>query len=100
MLKQLEGCESDLRCRETVERNARRLRRPGDLRILRYDSSTARAVASRTGPTRVAWNDGSESGLVVVQCVTVKRSGLSFVGGEITLSEIGDPIESEAPCPR
>lgn len=99
MLALLDGCARQVACRTRVERNARELRRIGPVRILRYDSSTARAAGDRTGPTRVAWS-GKVREAVVVQCVTVERRGLALLGADVVLSAIGRPIEAESPCPR
>ena len=53
MLSRLDGC--DARCRATAAANARRLKRPGTVKILAYSSSTSYALGSASGPTRVAW---------------------------------------------
>ncbi len=99
MLAALDGCARDAACRAGVERNARSLRRPGPVRIVRYDSATARSLGDRTGPTRVAWT-GRAGEAVVVQCVTVERRGLALLGADIVLSSIGAPIKGDTSCPR
>ena len=50
MLERLHDC--DARCRADVDANARRLARPGDVKILAYTSSTSYALGSASGPTR------------------------------------------------
>jgi len=97
MLAGLDGCAGDAGCRATVERNARALRRPGHVRVLRVDSSTSHALLADEGPTRVAWDVGGKS-LPVVQCVQVERRGLPLLGGEIVLSGIGPRIAGDASC--
>ena len=99
MLAALDGCARDAACRARVEGNALSLRRRGPLRIVRYDSATARSFGDRTGPTRVAWTGGAGAA-VVVQCVTVERRGLALLGADIVLSAIGKPIKGDSSCPR
>jgi len=99
MLGRLEGCAGDATCRRTVAADVRRLRRAGDVKILSYRSSTGYAFASERGPTRVAWNiDGT--GLPVVQCVDVERSGSALLGGSIVLRGISTPIPGGSLCPK
>lgn len=93
----IEDCERDAACRARVARNVRRLRRPGDVQILRYDSRTARAVTETRGPTRVAWNTDRREA-AVVQCVEVERRGIPLLGGEIVLTGVGSQIDGEASC--
>jgi hypothetical protein len=85
------------RCRATVAANARRLRRPGEVKIIAYNSDTAYALGSATGRTRVAWTvlDG---GLPVVQCVTVHRGGWALAGRSITLLRVSAPIGNTSSC--
>ena len=99
MLGILDGCAETSACAAQARSNARALRRRGSLEIVRYDSSTAHALGRETGPTRVAWSDGTDAA-VVVQCVDVERRGLAVLGGDIVLTSIGAPIDGEAPCPR
>ena len=99
MFALLEGCTREAICRVAVERNAAALGGPGAVRIVRYDSSTARTAGDRTGPTRVAWTRGTDQP-VVVQCVTVERRGLPLLGADVVLSAIGRPIGGERSCPR
>lgn len=97
MLALLEGCSSEPSCRAAVERNARALRRPGTVRVLRFDSSTAHALLAQSGVTRVAWDAGRTS-LPVVQCIDVERRGVPFLGGEIVLRSISPKIAGAASC--
>jgi hypothetical protein len=97
MLGRLDGCARAPRCRDTVRANARRLRRPGEVKILAYDSATAYALGSARGPTRVAWTV-VDRGLPVVQCVDVRRSGNVLDGRAITLEALSPPIGNQASC--
>ena len=98
MLDELaDGCRSEPRCRAAVEANARRLRRRGEPKIVSLKSSTAYAVGSKTGTTRVAWAVVDE-GLPVVQCVDVHRGGSVLSGRTVTLLRISTPIGNEASC--
>ena len=95
MLTRLDGC--DARCRAAVQSNARRLKRPGDVKILAYDSSTAYALGSATGPTRVAWTIINRQ-LPVVQCVEVPRGGNVLTGRTISLRRLSVPIDRQGTC--
>jgi hypothetical protein len=95
MLARLPGCVG--RCRAEVERNARRLRRPGDVKILAYDSSTDYALGAASGPTRVAWTIVDRQ-LPIVQCVQVQRSGSALAGRTITLRRLSPPIDRQGTC--
>jgi hypothetical protein len=99
MLAILDGCAEDSACKALVERNARALRRRGRIEIVRYDSATSHALGDESGPTRVAWGDGTAAP-IVVQCVEVERRGLAVLNSDVTLSSIGAPIGGESPCPR
>jgi hypothetical protein len=96
MLAQLHGC-STAACRATVERSARALRRRGAVKIVSYESGTAYALGTATGDTRVAWTS-LEQGLVVVQCVTVRRGGSALTGRSVTLLRISAPIDRQGSC--
>ena len=98
MLRELApGCRSDARCRATVSADARRLRRPGSVKIIAYDSKTSYALGGATGLTRVAWTVVGH-GLPVVQCVLVRRSGTAIAGRGVTLLRISAPIGNESSC--
>ena len=96
MLAQLHGC-ADAACRATVLRNARTLRRRGAVKIVSYESGTSYALGSATGDTRVAWTS-LEQGLVIVQCVSVRRSGSALAGRSVTLLRISAPIDRQGSC--
>ena len=96
MLAQLHGC-SDPACRATVARNARILRRRGAVKIVSYESGTSYALGAATGDTRVAWTS-LKQGLVVVQCVSVRRGGSALAGRSVTLLRISAPIDRTGSC--
>ena len=95
MLSRLDGC--DARCRAAAEANARRLKRPGTVKILAYNSSTAYALGAASGPTRVAWTIVNRQ-LPVVQCVDVQRTGTVLTGRAINLRRLSVPIDSQGSC--
>ena len=94
MLAQLHGCDGS--CAANVRTDARRLRGPGKLLILAYDSATAYALTSKVGKTRVAWKTGNR--LPVVQCITVSRKGSVLSGLTVTLLAVSLPIPDQADC--
>jgi hypothetical protein len=91
------ACRADERCRATVAADARRLRRPGDPKIIAYDSKTAYALGAAQGLTRVAWTV-VDRGLPVVQCVLVRRDGTAIAGRSVTLLRLSAPIGNESSC--
>jgi hypothetical protein len=95
MLGRLDGC--DARCRAAAQDNARRLARPGVVKILAYDSSTSYALGAASGPTRVAWTIVNRQ-LPVVQCVEVQRTGSVLTGRAINLRRLSAPIDSTGSC--
>jgi hypothetical protein len=95
MLAQLHGCDSH--CRAIVIADSRRLRRPGRVQILAYQSPTAYSVTSSTGDTRVAWKSSLQR-LPVVQCVKVERRGNAITGLSITLLTLSVQIADTADC--
>jgi hypothetical protein len=68
------------------------------VKVLDYRSGTSYALGSADGVTRVAWNTTADF-RPVVQCVEVRRSGLPFLGGTISVRAIGPQIPGEASCP-
>jgi hypothetical protein len=97
MIARIDGCTTDPRCAATARGNARRLRRPGDVKILAYDSKTAYALGAARGPTRVAWTV-IDRGLPVVQCVDVERTGTVLAGRAIRLRRLSPPIDRQGVC--
>ena len=97
VIARLDGCASDPACRATATRNAARLRRSGEVKILAYDSKTAYALGDKQGPTRVAWTV-IDNGLPVVQCVQVERTGTVLAGRAIRLRRLSPPIDRQGTC--
>ena len=97
MLARLDGCAHDPSCAATQRRNAQRLKRPGEVKILAYDSKTAYALGAKQGPTRVAWTV-IDRGLPVVQCIDVRRTGTALAGRAITLRRLSPPIARTGTC--
>ncbi len=95
MLGRLTAC--DARCHAAVVSDARRLARPGTVKILAYTSSTSYALAGAEGPTRVAWTIINRQ-LPVVQCVEVKRTGNVLTGRAISLRRLSVPIDRQGTC--
>jgi hypothetical protein len=94
MLRVLDACRGG--CAERVRANAQRLRTPGALQIVRYDSTTSHALGGQTGQTRVVWKTPRR--LTVVQCVTVRRTGNPVGGVNVDLLGISAPIGRESAC--
>jgi hypothetical protein len=97
MIDRIDGCARDPRCQATAARNATRLKRPGEVKILAYDSKTAYALGAAEGPTRVAWTI-VDRGLPVVQCVDVERTGTVLAGRAIRLRRLSLPIDRQGTC--
>jgi hypothetical protein len=97
MLARLDGCAPDPACAAATKRNAQRLKRPGEVKILAYDSATSYALGAAHGPTRVAWTV-IDRGLPVVQCVDVQRRGTVLAGRAIALRRLSAPIDRQGTC--
>lgn len=96
MARSIAGCSARAACREQMRALARRLRRPGDVKILNLDSDTSHSLKSATGLTRVAWNVPDR--LPVVQCILVRRKGNPVTGTSITLLSLSAPIARTGGC--
>ena len=94
MLRDID-CQDDA-CVARVRANARELRAPGDVTIVRIDSATSHALTSRTGQTRVVWITPGR--LTTVQCVLVERTGTPLSGQSVTLLDLSAPIGRQAAC--
>ncbi len=97
MVALIDGCAGTPACEAAVRRNVRALSRPGEVRVLRIDSSTSHALLPASGPTRVAWDVGGTS-LPYVQCVDIDRRGVPFLGGEVVVTGIGPKIAGDEAC--
>ena len=98
MLAQLTGCAADAACRAEVTANARRLRRPGAVKILSLQSPTAYHLGTTTGRTRAGWAVVHRNGPAVVQCITVSRRWGVLSGTSVTLRRLSAPIPPESGC--
>jgi hypothetical protein len=94
MLRELDRCAPA--CTARVRANARRLRRPGEVDIVLYESGTAHVLTGKTAPTRVVWK--TPDTLTVVQCVRVRRSGNALGGLDVELLDVSAPIRRTASC--
>jgi hypothetical protein len=92
----LSDCRDRVSCAATVRASARRLKRPGAVKILSLKSPTASSMSDATGTTRVAWTVIGR--LPVVQCVRLRRSGSIFKGITVTLLSLSAPIPNEGDC--
>ncbi len=95
MLAHLHDCDSH--CRANATADARRLKRPGRVQILAYQSATSYSVTTSVGFTRVAWKS-SLGRFPVVQCVKVERRGNAISGISILLLSVSLPIPDTADC--
>ncbi|MBJ7330508.1 MAG: hypothetical protein JHC95_11470 [Solirubrobacteraceae bacterium] len=87
----------DARCEAVVRENARTLKQPGKLEVVRYDSPTTHALGGASGPVRVVWQ--APGRLPTVQCVLVERDGNAVTGASVTLRRLSAPIGRESSCP-
>jgi hypothetical protein len=97
MLAQLTGCGQDPACAARVRANVARLRRPGAVKLVRFDASTSFALSAHTGPARVVWNT-SRVHRPVVQCVIVRRTGNVLSGPGVQLRSVSGPLPGSAEC--
>lgn len=96
IVARIDGCRADPACRAAARANAARLRRPGKLEVVRYDSGTRYALRSEVGDVRVVWRVAGR--LPVVQCVRVRREVGVLSGTSVTLRSLSAPIGGEASC--
>ncbi len=87
----------DARCEGLARANARRLKAPGALEIVRYDAPTSHALGSQTADARVVWQ--APGRLPTVQCVRIRRDGSALTGASVTLQRLSAPIGRESSCP-
>ena len=92
------SCRGDAACRAMVARNAQRLKQPGAVKIIAYDSKTSHALGSASGRARIAWTTTEQSDRRHVQCVLVHRGGNPVTGTTVTLERISGPIGNESSC--
>ena len=96
VLSRTPQCAADAACAAATRAFLPRLKRPGDVQILRYDVSVQLPMTRQIGTGRVAWRAGTS--LPVVQCVRVQRDGPLTGAGVVALS-VSAPIGGEAACP-
>lgn len=96
VLSELPACAAEPACVMTTRQRTARLRRPGEVRLLRFEPSVGLTLTRQSGIARVAWSTG---GRPVVQCVRVRRDG-PVTGGEVELLSVSAPIGGEAACGR
>ena len=96
LISQISGCSTNAHCVAVETDNARRLRRPGAVKILNLQSATANAPVTTTGETRIAWTIIGR--LPVVQCVLVRRRGNALTGLSVTLLALSPPISNMGDC--
>ena len=97
MLRQLDGCADQPKCAARVRANAKALRRPGEVKLVRFDPSTTFALSPNTATARVVWNT-LRTHRPVVQCVTVSRTGNVLSGPGVQLRSLTGPISGTAGC--
>lgn len=97
VLADLRACASEPACAATTRQRTAGLRRPGEVRLLRFEPSVGLTLTRQSGIARVAW--ATEGTLPVVQCVRVKREG-PLTGGGVALLSLSNPIGGEAACRR
>ncbi len=97
LIAAIDGCDADSACREQARRNARELRSPGAVEVVRLDLSTGFSLGGTSGTARVVWKTPTR--LTVVQCARVDRGG-SVVGGlDVRVVALSAPIPRESSCP-
>ena len=97
VLADLPACAAEPACAATSRERTGRLRRPGEVRLLRFEPSVGLTLTRQSGIARVAWAAGG--GAPVVQCVRVRREG-PLTGGGVALLSLSAPIGGEASCTR
>jgi len=95
-LSLMHECHLSPTCAATVRASARKLKRPGAVKIISITSPTAGSLTTATGTTRVAWTVIGT--LPVVQCAVVRRSGNFLQGFHVSVLSLSAPIENEAEC--
>jgi hypothetical protein len=96
VLARMPACAQEPACARTARDRVARLKRPGEVQIVRFDPSVEATLTRRIGTARVVWRAGA--GLPVVQCARVQRDG-PLTGGGAQLLSLSDPIGGEASCP-
>lgn len=86
-------------CARRLVTTVGRVRRPGEVKILRLDSAGSFTLGERTARSRVAWAaNATAGGRAVVQCVTVRRGWNLVAGASVTLLRLSAPLPPEKGC--
>lgn len=96
VLEQLDACRRQPVCVRLTRARVERLKRPGQVEIVRYDPSIQVALTRQAGTARVVWRTTAER-FPVVQCVKVRREG-PLSGGRSDLLALTDPVGLQGSC--
>ena len=96
VLATLDACRKQQVCARITRARVAKLRRPGEVEIVRYDPSIQVALTRQAGTARVVWRTKQER-FPVVQCVKVRREG-PLTGGRTELLALSDPIGLQGEC--
>lgn len=96
VLELLDECAKEPACVRVTRARVRRLARPGEVQILRYDPSVQVALTRQAGTARVVWRTSREP-FPVVQCVKVRREG-PLTGGRSEVLALTDPVGTQGSC--
>jgi hypothetical protein len=98
-ISRVQGCDASAACRERAAYNTTHLKAPGSISVLTLQTVSGGLLFGKTvGVSRVAWRIGS--GLPIVQCFRVRRSGNPITGLHIELLDVSKRIPSESNCPQ
>ncbi len=96
VLERLDACRRQPVCVRLTRARVDKLKRPGQVQIVRYDPSIQVALTRQAGTARVVWRT-TEERFPVVQCVRVRREG-PLSGGRSDLLALTDPIGLQGSC--
>jgi hypothetical protein len=99
VISRIQGCDSNVACRQRAAYNAAHLRGSGQISVLTLQTAAGGvSLGTSEGVARVAWRIGS--GLPIVQCVRVRRAGNPITGLHVELLAVSKRIPSESDCPN
>ena len=96
VLDRLDACRREPVCVRLTRTRVDKLKRPGQVQIVRYDPSIQVALTRQSGTARVVWRT-TEERFPVVQCVRVRREG-PLSGGRSDLLALTDPVGLQGSC--
>ena len=96
VLERLDACRRQPVCVRLTRARVEKLKRPGQVEIVRYDPSVQVALTRQAGTARVVWRT-TEERFPVVQCVKVRREG-PLSGGRSDLLALTDPVGLQGSC--